>query len=380
MTIDASTLNQTGPEPVRRLRELGTSVWLDDLSRERLRSGNLTEIISGKGVVGVTTNPAIFAAAMGKGTAYDEQIAQLAAEGTPAVNAVFAMAADDVRDACDAFAEIFEATDGLDGRVSLEVDPRLAHDREATVAQARELADKVGRPNVMIKIPATEECLPAISDVLAEGISVNVTLIFSVSRYRQVCEAFLDGLEAAERNGKDLSAIHSVASFFVSRVDTEVDRRLNEIGHAELCGQAALANARLAYAAFQDALLENPRWQELEAKGARVQRPLWASTSVKNPEYPDTLYVDALAGPQTVNTMPEATLDAVIEHSEADEDLLSDKKMQAELVFQQLDEAGVDLCDVWQVLEREGVQKFIDSWEELLATVDEQLKAKKGEA
>lgn len=380
MTIDASTLNQTGPEPVRRLRELGTSVWLDDLSRERLRSGNLTEIISGKGVVGVTTNPAIFAAAMGKGTAYDEQIAQLAAEGTPAVNAVFAMAADDVRDACDAFAEIFEATDGLDGRVSLEVDPRVAHDREATVAQARELADKVGRPNVMIKIPATEECLPAISDVLAEGISVNVTLIFSVSRYRQVCEAFLDGLEAAERNGKDLSAIHSVASFFVSRVDTEVDRRLNGIGHAELCGQAALANARLAYAAFQDALLENPRWQELEAKGASVQRPLWASTSVKNPEYPDTLYVDALAGPQTVNTMPEATLDAVIEHSEADEDLLSDKKMQAELVFQQLDEAGVDLCDVWQVLEREGVQKFIDSWEELLATVDEQLKAKKGEA
>ena len=371
---------QPGPAPIRRLRDLGTSVWLDDLSRERLGSGNLQEIIDAKGVVGVTTNPAIFAAAMGKGNAYDEHIAQLAAQDTPAVNAVFAMAADDVREACDAFAGIYEATDGIDGRVSLEVDPRLAHDREATVAQAKELADIVGRPNVMIKIPASEECLPAISDVLAEGISVNVTLIFSVSRYRQVCEAFLDGLEAADKAGKDLSSIHSVASFFVSRVDTEVDKRLEKLGNTDLQGQAALANARLAYAAFEEGLLNNPRWEALAAKGAHVQRPLWASTSVKNPDYPDTLYVDALAGPQTVNTMPENTLDAVIAHSEADEDLLSDKKLQAELVFQQLDQAGVDLCDVWQVLEQEGVQKFIDSWEELLATVEKQLSDKKGEA
>ncbi|WP_282939083.1 transaldolase [Corynebacterium auriscanis] len=380
MNTSSSARTQLGPEPIQKLRDLGTSVWLDDLSRERLRSGNLAEIISAKGIVGVTTNPAIFAAAMGKGNAYDEQIAALAAGEIPAVNAVFAMASDDVRDACEAFAPIYEATGGQDGRVSLEVDPRLAHDRGATVAQARELAEKVGRPNVMIKIPATEECLPAISDVLAEGISVNVTLIFSVSRYRQVCEAFLDGLEAADQAGKDLSTIHSVASFFVSRVDSEIDKRLDDLGQADLKGQAALANARLAYAAFQEVLLANPRWEALEAKGAHVQRPLWASTSVKNPDYPDTLYVDALAGPQTVNTMPEATLDAVIAHSEADEDMLSDKKMQAELVFQQLDNVGVDLCDVWQVLENEGVQKFIDSWEELLATVEEQLQAKKGEA
>lgn len=380
MTTSTPNPAQPGPAPVQRLRDLGTSVWLDDLSRDRLRSGNLQEIIDTKGVVGVTTNPAIFAAAMGKGNAYDEQIAQLAAQDTPAVNAVFVMAADDVREACEAFAGIYEASDGVDGRVSLEVDPRLAHDRAATVAQAKELADKVGRPNVMIKIPASEACLPAISDVLAEGISVNVTLIFSVSRYRQVCEAFLDGLEAADKTGKDLSSIHSVASFFVSRVDTEVDKRLEKLGNSDLLGQAALANARLAYAAFEEGLLNNPRWEALQAKGAHVQRPLWASTSVKNPDYPDTLYVDALAGPQTVNTMPEKTLDAVIDHSEADEDLLSDKKMQAELVFQQLDQAGVDLCDVWQVLEQEGVQKFIDSWEELLATVEKQLENKKGEA
>ena len=380
MTAHTPTASLPGPDVIQQLRKLGTSVWLDDLSRDRLRSGNLQEIIASKGIAGVTTNPAIFATAMGAGTAYDAQIADLAATETPAVNAVFAMASDDVREACDAFTGIYETTDGVDGRVSLEVDPRLAHDREATVAQARELAEKVDRPNVMIKIPATEECLPAITDVLAEGISVNVTLIFSVSRYRQVCEAFLNGLEAAADNGKDLSTIHSVASFFVSRVDTEVDKRLEKLGETELQGQAALANARLAYAAFEETLLTNPRWEKLRAKGAHIQRPLWASTSVKNPDYPDTLYVDALAGPRTVNTMPEATLDAVIDHSEADEDLLSGKKMQAEIVFQQLDAVGVDLGDVWQVLEEEGVQKFIDSWEELLETVDQQLRAKKGEA
>lgn len=380
MTAHTPTASLPGPDAIQQLRTLGTSVWLDDLSRDRLRSGNLQEIIASKGIAGVTTNPAIFATAMSAGTAYDAQIADLAATETPAVNAVFAMASDDVREACDAFAGIYETTDGIDGRVSLEVDPRLAHDREATVAQARELAEKVDRPNVMIKIPATEECLPAITDVLAEGISVNVTLIFSVSRYRQVCEAFLNGLEAAADNGKDLSTIHSVASFFVSRVDTEVDKRLEKLGETDLQGQAAVANARLAYAAFEETLVTNPRWEKLRAKGAHIQRPLWASTSVKNPDYPDTLYVDVLAGPLTVNTMPEATLDAVIDHSEADEDLLSDKKMQAEIVFQLLDDVGVDLGEVWQVLEEEGVQKFIDSWEELLETVDQQLRAKKDEA
>ena len=294
------------PANIDALAAAGTSVWLDDLSRDRLRSGNLAEVIEDKGVVGVTTNPAIFANAMSQGTAYDEQLRELAAADTPAETAVFEMAALDVADACDVFRPIYERTQGLDGRVSLEVDPRLANEREATVTQAKELAAKVDRENLMIKIPATEECLPAIADVLAEGISVNVTLIFSVSRYIQVMEAFVEGISRADEAGKDLSTIHSVASFFVSRVDTEIDKRLDAIGTdaaKELKGKAGVANAQLAYDAFKENLLNNPDWNKLAEKGARVQRPLWASTSVKNPEYPDTLYVTELAGPRTVNTL-----------------------------------------------------------------------------
>lgn len=366
------------PDNISALSQAGTSVWLDDLSRDRLRSGNLKDVIGNKGVVGVTTNPAIFAKAMSAGDAYNDQLRELADKGTPAHSAVFDMAADDVREACDVFAPIYEATDGVDGRVSLEVDPRLANEREATVTQARELARTVDRENLLIKIPATEECLPAITDVLGSGVSVNVTLIFSVARYRQVMDAFIEGMKLAKDNGHDLTKIHSVASFFVSRVDTEIDKRLDAIGTEEakaLKGKAGVANAQLAYAAFKEALLDNPEWKDLETQGAHVQRPLWASTSVKNPEYPDTMYVTNLAGPNTVNTMPEETLDATIDHGTVSGDALEGTEESAHEVFAALDSIGIDLGDVWKVLETEGVEKFVDSWNELLDTLSEQLDA-----
>lgn len=364
------------PAPVSQLAQAGTSVWLDDLSRDRIQSGNLADVITNKGVVGVTTNPAIFAKAMSQGTAYDQQISELSAQGMHAESAVFAMAGDDVRAACDVFAPIFDATNGVDGRVSLEVDPRLAADKEATVEQARNLAKTVDRPNLMIKIPATLECLPAITEVLGSGISVNVTLIFSEVRYRQVMEAFIEGIKLARENGHDLSTIHSVASFFVSRVDSEIDKRLDAIDTSEaeqLKGKAGVANARLAYAAFKETLVDNTEWQALEADGARIQRPLWASTSVKNPEYPDTLYVTELAGPQTVNTMPEDTLDATIDHGQIDGDKLSGTEEESRQLFNDLCNAGVNLGEVWTVLEEEGVQKFVDSWGDLLETISGQL-------
>lgn len=350
---------------IKELAELGTSTWLDDLSRDRIDSGNLKEVIENKAVVGVTTNPAIFAAAMSKGTAYDAQIAELKAQGEPADRAVYAMSIKDVQAACDIFAEIFEASGGADGRVSIEVDPRISADRDATLEQARELWSKVDRPNVMIKIPATPESLPAISDALAEGISVNVTLIFSVARYREVVAAYLDGIRRAE----DPSKIHSVASFFVSRLDTEVDKRLEEIGTEEalaLRGKAGVANARRAYAVFKELFEDLP-------EGAHVQRPLWASTGVKNPEYPATLYVTELAGPDTVNTMPEGTIDAVLEQGGLHGDTLNGTAEESEKIFQQLDAVGIDLEDVFAVLEREGVEKFVDAWTELLDSMDERL-------
>lgn len=350
---------------IKELAELGTSTWLDDLSRDRIDSGNLKEVIKNKAVVGVTTNPAIFAAAMSKGTAYDAQIAELKAQGEPADRAVYAMSIKDVQAACDIFADIFEASGGADGRVSIEVDPRISADRDATLEQARELWSKVDRPNVMIKIPATPESLPAISDALAEGISVNVTLIFSVARYREVVAAYLDGIRRAE----DPSKIHSVASFFVSRLDTEVDKRLEEIGTEEalaLRGKAGVANARRAYAVFKELFEDLP-------EGAHVQRPLWASTGVKNPEYPATLYVTELAGPDTVNTMPEATIDAVLEQGGLHGDTLNGTAEESEKIFQQLDAVGIDLEDVFAVLEREGVEKFVDAWTELLDSMDERL-------
>lgn len=350
------------------LYSAGTSTWLDDLSRERLESGNLAEIIESKSIVGVTTNPAIFAAAMSKGTAYDADIAKLKESGAQADEAVYALAIDDVRAACDLFMDIYKSTGGKDGRVSIEVDPRISADTEATTAQAKELWEKVDRPNLMIKIPATDGSLPSIEAVLAEGISVNVTLIFSAERYAQVIEAFKKGIQAAADNGKDVSTIHSVASFFVSRLDTEVDKRLEAIGSElalALRGKAGVANAQLAYGLFLDELANA---SDLPA-GTNVQRPLWASTGVKNPEYPATLYVTELAGPDTVNTMPEGTIDAVLEQGGIHGDTLSNARAEAKATMTQLEEVGIDFADVFAVLEREGVEKFVDAWNELLESM-----------
>ncbi|EPD70202.1 transaldolase [Corynebacterium pyruviciproducens ATCC BAA-1742] len=346
------------------LKKVGTSTWLDDLSRDRLTSGNLKELLSSKSIVGVTTNPSIFAAAMGKGTAYDEQIGELKQSGSSVDEGVYTMAIKDVQDACDLFAEIYKESDGKDGRVSIEVDPRISADRDATLTQAKNLWERVNRPNVMIKIPATQGSMPAISDALAEGISVNVTLIFSVPVYRSVVAAYIDGIKRAAENGHDVSKIHSVASFFVSRVDTEVDKRLDAIGTPEalaLKGKAGIANAHRAYAAFED-LFEDADLPE----GAHVQRPLWASTGVKNPDYPQDMYVTELAGPDTVNTMPEKTIDAAIEGNGIHGDTLTGKGDEAEELFQKLSTLGIDFDDVFQVLEREGVEKFVQAWEELL--------------
>jgi len=358
------------------LSAAGVAVWLDDLSRERLRSGNLAELIATKSVVGVTTNPTIFASAVANGDAYDQQLRELAGQGADVEDIVRVFTTDDVRHACDVLRPVWAATGGRDGRVSLEVDPRLAHETDETVAQAIELWTIVDRPNVMIKIPATEEGVPAITRTLAEGISVNVTLIFSVQRYRTVMEAFLHGLEQARGAGHDLSTIASVASFFVSRVDTEVDNRLEAIGTPQamgLRGKAALANARLAYGAYQEVFGVGSRWAGLAEDGAKPQRPLWASTGVKNPNYPDTMYVTELVAPNTVNTMPEKTMDAVAEHGECTGDTVSDTSVAAQQVFDALDGVGIDITDVFRTIENEGVEKFTASWAELAETVQGQL-------
>ena len=363
------------PAPIAALEEVGVSVWLDDLSRERLDSGNLQELIDAKGIVGVTTNPSIFQAALADGEAYTDQLTELAAAGTDVDEAVFALTTDDVREACDLFRPVYEATDGVDGRVSIEVDPRLARDTEQTVEVAARLAQTVDRPQVYIKIPATQEGLPAITAVIAEGISVNVTLIFSLERYRAVMNAYLEGLEQAHAAGKDLSTIHSVASFFVSRVDSEIDSRLEAIGSKEalaLRGKAAVANARLAYQAFEE-VFATPRWQRLADEGANLQRPLWASTGVKNPDYPDTLYVTDLVAPSTVNTMPEKTLDAVIDHGEGTGDEVTGRYAEAQQVLDDLDRLGISYTDVTEQLEREGVEKFEQAWGELLEGVSAEL-------
>jgi transaldolase len=360
------------------LSAAGVSVWLDDLSRDRITSGNLRELIDTKSVVGVTSNPTIFQKALGQGHAYDEQVAELAARGADANAAVRAIVTDDVRDACDVMMPVYEATDGVDGRVSLEVDPRLANETDKTIERAGLLWKMVDRPNLFIKIPATKAGLPAITAALAQGISVNVTLIFSVERHREVMDAYLAGLEKAREADHDLSKIHSVASFFVSRVDTEIDNRLEKIGSEEalaLRGQAAVANARLAYAAYQEVFVGGKRFEALKADGARVQRPLWASTGVKNPEYSDTLYVTELVAPNTVNTMPEATIDAVADHGVITGDTVTGTAAAAQEVFDKLDAIGIDLPDVFRVLEDEGVEKFVVSWTELLKETQAQLES-----
>jgi transaldolase len=363
---------------LQKLSEAGVSVWLDDLSRDRIESGNLAALIASKSVVGVTTNPSIFQAALTKGHDYDAQVRELAERGADVEATIRTVTTDDVRAACDILAPEFEASYGIDGRVSIEVDPRLAHDADKTVAQAVELWKIVDRPNLFIKIPATEAGIPAIAKVLGEGISVNVTLIFSVARYELVMGAYLDGLEAAKAAGRDLSRIHSVASFFVSRVDTEIDSRLETIGTPEalgLRGKAALANARLAYAAYQRVFEEQPRFEALLAGGARLQRALWASTGVKNPNYPDTLYVTQLAAPNTVNTMPEKTLDAFADHGVVAGDTVSGTEAASQEVFDELTAVGIDLTDVFVALENEGVDKFEVAWNELLEATAEQLRA-----
>lgn len=356
------------------LSAAGVSVWLDDLSRDRLESGNLQDLIDTRSVVGVTTNPSIFQAALSQGDAYDAQISELAGRKTDAEAAVRAVTTDDVRSACDLLTPQWEASDGLDGRVSIEVDPGLAHDADKTISQAVELWKIVDRPNLFIKIPAMEDGLPAISEAIGQGISVNVTLIFSVERHKLVMDAYLDGLEAAKAAGHDLSTIHSVASFFVSRVDTEIDRRLDDIGSDEaksLRGQAGVANARLAYAAYQDVFEHGSRFAALQTDGARVQRPLWASTGVKNDDYSDTLYVTELVAPHTVNTMPEATIEAVADHATIEGDTVTGTSAQT--VFDALEALGIDLRDVFLTLEKEGVEKFKEAWSKLLAATEEQL-------
>ena len=359
------------PEPITRLRDAGVAIWLDDLSRELLRGGDLDRLVAERGVVGVTTNPTIFASALAEGDAYDEQLATLAASGTSVDEAVFTITTDDVRAACDALAPVHEATGGLDGRVSIEVDPRLARDTDATVETARRLWQAVDRPNLYIKIPATVEGLPAIAAVLAEGISVNVTLIFSLERYRAVLEAHMAGLERAREAGRDLSTIASVASFFVSRVDAAVDKQLDAIGTDEaaaLRGEVAIANARLAYRLYEE-VVAGERWQALAAAGAQPQRPLWASTGVKDPAYKDTRYVDELVAPGVVNTMPGKTLEAVADHGEVRGDSVTDAYDDAQRTVERLAAVGVDLDEVTEALEREGVEKFEASWGDLLETV-----------
>lgn len=357
---DAMTQNPS----LAALSAAGVSVWLDDLSRGLLQSGKLQQLIDTRSVVGVTTNPSTFERALTHGGAYDGQIAELTARGTDIDTAVRTAITDDVRAACDVLRPQWEASDGVDGRVSIEVDPSLAHNTDATVTQAVELAKIVDRPNVFIKIPATAAGLPAITAALANGISVNVTLIFSVQRHRAVMNAYLAGIEAAQHAGADLSQIHSVASLFVSRVDTEVDKRLEAIGTDDaltLRGQAGIANARLAYAAYQQ-VFEAKRYTALRAAGARVQRPLWASTGVKNTAYPDTMYVAELVAPNTVSTIPEATLEAVADRGVIVSDTVTGKAMEAQEVFDGLTAVGIDLPNVFAVLEHDGVAKFAASW------------------
>ena len=370
-------------ERLQALADAGVSIWLDDLSRDRINSGNLADLVANSSVTGVTTNPTIFAAALSKGHLYDDQVRELAATDSDVEDTIKALTTDDVRNACDVFSATHAATNGIDGRVSIEVDPTLAMKTEETIAQALDLWKIVDRPNVLIKIPATKPGLPAITSALAEGASVNVTLIFSLERYRGVIDAYMTGLEQAAANGHDLSQIQSVASFFVSRVDTEVDKRLDAIGSDEaaaLKGKAAIANARLAYALYEDEF-SGERFAALEAQGAHRQRPLWASTGVKDPAYPDTMYVTDLVVANTVNTMPEKTLQAFADHGEVHGDMVSDTEEEAQQVMDDLAAVGISYDDVVDVLEREGVEKFEASWNELVETVQIALDdAKKGKA
>lgn len=367
--------------PLAALSAAGVSIWLDDLSRERIVSGGLQNLIDERHVVGVTTNPTIFANALAKGSDYDDQIAQLAKQGADASGAVVDITTHDVQRACDLMRPAFDASEGLDGRVSIEVEPALAHDTAGTIEQGVQLWELVDRPNVMIKVPATVDGLEAITELTARGISVNVTLIFSLQRHREVINAYLTGLEKAKAAGIDLSSIRSVASFFVSRVDTEVDKRLDAIGTPEataLKGKAGIANARLAYQVFTQAF-SSERAKGLMTAGAHVQRPLWASTGVKDPALRDTLYVEELVAPNTVNTMPEKTMEAAYDHGEVRADTVTGSYAQANEVLDAIADQGISYDEVTDLLEREGVEKFTVSWNELLDTVTAALGAAGGQ-
>ncbi|ADB32332.1 transaldolase [Kribbella flavida DSM 17836] len=362
---------------LKDLADAGVSIWLDDLSRQRLTSGNLATLIHDQHVSGVTTNPTIFAKAISDKNAYAEQVATLAAENVSTDQAIRVITTDDVRDAADLFKPVYDDTDGVDGRVSIEVEPGLARDTEKTIAQAKELWETVGRENVFIKIPATQAGLSAITETLAAGISVNVTLIFSLERYRAVADAFLSGLEKALDNGHDVTKLGSVASFFVSRVDSEVDKRLDAIGTDEakaLKGKAAIANARLAFEAYEE-IFATDRWRALETAGAKPQRPLWASTGVKDPAYKSTMYVEELVTSGVVNTMPAATIEAVAESAEITGDTVRGDYDADRKVIADLEKLGISYDEVVQVLEDEGLSKFDASWSELQETVTAALKA-----
>ena len=365
--------------PLAQLAANGVSIWLDDLSRSRIVSGGLKELISSRSVSGVTTNPTIFAGALSKGEGYEAQVAELAAAGVSTEQAIVELTTRDVADACDIFAGVYADSKGFDGRVSIEVEPGLANDTDGTVKQAKELFAKVNRENVMIKIPATKAGLSAITQVIAAGISVNVTLIFSLQRYREVIAAYISGVEQAKANGHDISKIHSVASFFVSRVDTEIDKRLEAIGTVDaksLKSQAALANARLAYEVFEQEFAKG-NWADLAAAGANKQRPLMASTGVKDPNLSDTLYVTELVAPELVNTMPEKTMEAVFDHGIVPANSITNNYESAKMVLLAVSAVGVDYDDVTDLLEREGVEKFIISWGELVESVAKALEAAK---
>ncbi|MGH3346673.1 MAG: transaldolase [Nocardioides sp.] len=360
---------------LKQLAEAGVSIWLDDLSRERLETGNLADLVKNSSVVGVTSNPSIFQKALSDGERYDDQVREIAATGVDVGAAALDITTDDVRDACHLLRPVFDETNGVDGRVSIEVSPGLAHDTEATIKEAAWLWKEVGEPNLFVKIPGTPEGWPAITETLAAGISVNVTLIFGLDQYRHVMEAYFDGLEKAAESGHDLSQIHSVASFFVSRVDTEIDGRLDESGADDsLKGKAGIANARLAFQMYEE-FFTGDRWEALKAKGANTQRPLWASTGVKNPDYDDTMYVVDLVVANTVNTMPEATLEAVADHGEVRGDRVRPFYDDAAAHMQALADVGVDYDDVIAVLIREGVEKFVKAWDEMLETLKESLEA-----
>ncbi len=362
-------------DSLAQLSAQGVAVWLDDLSRELLASGELQSLITSRHVVGVTTNPTIFASALAKGDRYDRQLRDLAELGASTETAIFTVTTDDVRAACDIFAPVYHRTAGRDGRVSIEVDPRLARDAAATVDMARALHSAVDRDNLFVKIPATPEGLTAITQVTSEGISVNVTLIFALARYRAVMDAYLTGLEQAAAGGRDLAAIRSVASFFISRVDSEVDARLDRMATSQathLKGKAAIANARLAYQAYED-VITSQRWQELAGLGADPQRPLWASTGVKDPAYPDTMYVTELIAAGTVNTMPATTLAAFADHGEVTGNTITGRYHDARRVLDQLTAIGIDFDNVTSQLEREGLAKFENSWNQLSHTIAAEL-------